>query len=100
MPCKWRWKDSMVAIVTSDKIVFKPKAVIRNKEGHYIISLPREYNISLPREYNNYKYICSKYQIPTNIKQILTDMKGEINNGRVYYIPLSIMDISYRQKNQ
>lgn len=70
----------MVAIVTSDKIVFKPKAVIRNKEGHYIISLPREYNISLPREYNNYKYICSKYQIPRNIKQILTDMKGEIKN--------------------
>ena len=33
--CKWRPKE--VAILISDKIDFKIKAVKRDKEGHYII---------------------------------------------------------------
>ena len=36
IPCKCKPKESR-AICISDKIDFKSKTVIRNKEGHYII---------------------------------------------------------------
>ena len=36
-PCKWDQKKAWVAILISDKIDFKIKAVKRDKEGHYII---------------------------------------------------------------
>lgn len=32
-----RVKKARVAILTSDKLDFKTKAILRNKEGHYII---------------------------------------------------------------
>ena len=36
--CKWkRKKKAGVAVLISDKIDFKTKAIIRNKEGHYIM---------------------------------------------------------------
>ena len=36
--CKWKWKKKAgVAIAISDKIDFKTKTVIRDKEGCYII---------------------------------------------------------------
>ena len=37
IPCKWRPKESRVAILLSDKIDFQIKAVKRDKEGHYIM---------------------------------------------------------------
>ena len=48
-----------VAILTSDKIDFKTKAVKRDKEGHYIN--PR-------RRYNNYHYICTQHRSTTICK--------------------------------
>ena len=33
----WNWKKAEVAILTSDSIDFKIKALKRNKEGHYIM---------------------------------------------------------------
>ena len=35
--CKWRPNKAVVAILTSDKIDFKTKAVKRDKEGHDIM---------------------------------------------------------------
>ena len=35
--CKWRQKKAGVAILISDKIEFKIKAVKRDKESHYIM---------------------------------------------------------------
>ena len=37
IPCKQRPKKAGVAILNSDKIDFKIKAVKRDKEGHYIM---------------------------------------------------------------
>ena len=34
--CKWKGKESQVAVLTSDKINFKTKAIVRDK-GYYII---------------------------------------------------------------
>ena len=37
IPCKQRPKKAGVAILISDNIDFKTKAVERDKEGHYIV---------------------------------------------------------------
>ena len=38
IPCEWKLKyKARVAILISDKIDFKIKNIIRDKEGHYII---------------------------------------------------------------
>ena len=48
---KQKEKKPGVATLTSDKIDFKTKAVIRDSEGHYM-----ETKRSIPRRYNNCKY--------------------------------------------
>ena len=38
IPCKWKSKESWrVAILISDKIDFKTKAIKKDEEGHYIM---------------------------------------------------------------
>ena len=37
LSCYWKSKESWVAILISDKLDFKLKAVTRDEEGHYII---------------------------------------------------------------
>ena len=72
-------KKAGVAILISDKIDFKAKAVKRDKEGHYIMikgSIQEEdttiINIYAPN-----------IGAPQYVRQMLTSMKGEINNNTV-----------------
>ena len=57
-------KKEGLAILISDKLHFKTKAVKRHKEGHYIMikkTNPR-------RRYNNYKYIRTQHRSTTKCK--------------------------------
>ena len=70
-------KGAEVAILISDKIDFKPKTVRRNKEGHYTrikVSVHQE-NITIISTY------APNIEATKYIKQILTDLKGEIDNN-------------------
>ena len=50
-------KKAGVAILISDKIDFKTRAMKRDKEGYYIIQ-----RVNPRRRYNNYKYICTQHR--------------------------------------
>ena len=72
-------KKAGVAILISDKIDFKTKTVKRDKDGHYIMikgSIQEEdktiINIYAPN-----------IGAPPYVRQMLTSMKGEINNNTV-----------------
>ena len=91
-------KKAGVAILISDKIDFKTKAVKRDKEGHYIIikgSIQEEdiiiINIHAPN-----------IGAPQYVRQMLTSMKGEINNNTIivgdFNTPLTPMDRSTKKK--
>jgi len=75
-----------VSILTSDKIDFKTKTVITDKEGCYIMvkgSIQRE-DVTFVNTY------APNIGVPKYKKEILTDLKGEIrqqyNNGwGLYY---------------
>ena len=91
-------KKAGVTILISDKIDFKTKTIIRDKEDHYVTikgSIQEEtitfVNIYAPN-IGELKYI----------KQILTDLKEEIDSNVItvgdFNAPLSSMDRSPRQK--
>nr|KAF6492431.1 hypothetical protein HJG59_009634 [Molossus molossus] len=87
-----------VAILISDKIDFKMKAITRDKEGHYIIltgSIQQEY-ITLINIY------APKIGAPKYIKNLLKDFKGEIDSNTIiagdFNTPLTSLDRSSRQK--
>jgi len=91
-------KKAGVAILISDKIDFEIKVVKRDKEGHYIMtkgSIQQEditiININAPN-----------IGAPQYVRQILTSMKGEINNNTIivgdFNTPLRPMDGSTKQK--
>ena len=76
IPRKWRPKKPRVAIPISDKIDFKTKAVKRDKEGHHIMikgSIQEEDTTII----NIYAPNIGALQY---VRQMLTSMKGEINN--------------------
>ena len=76
IPCKQRLKKARVAILISDKIDFKIKAVKTDKEGHYIMikgSIHKEDTTII----NIYASNIGALQY---VRQMLTSMKGEINN--------------------
>ena len=72
-------KKAGVAILTSDKIDFKTKAVKRDKDGHYIMikGSIQEEDITIINIY------ASNIAAPQYVRQMLTSMKGEINTNTI-----------------
>ena len=91
-------KKAGVAILISDKRDFKTKAVKRDKEGHYIMikGTIQEEDITIINIY------ASNIVAPQYERQMLTSMKGEINNNTIivgdFNTPLTPMDRSTKQK--
>ena len=91
-------KKTGVAILTSDKINFKIKTVIRDKEGHYIMikGSIQEEDIAIVNIY------VPNIGAPQYIRQVLPAIKGEIDSNTVilgdFDTPLTPMDRSSRQK--
>ena len=72
-------KKAGVAILISDKIDFKTKAVKRDKEGHYIMikGSIQEEDIKIINIY------APSIGTPQYVRQMLTSLKGEINNNTI-----------------
>ena len=70
-------KKAGVVILISHKIYFKTKAVERDKEGHYIMikGSIQEEDIAIINTY------APNIGAPQYVRQMLTRMKGEINNN-------------------
>ena len=97
-PCKQRQKKAGVAIFISDKVDFQTKAVKRDQEGHYIMikGSIQEEDITIINIY------APNIGAPQSVRQMLTSMKGEINNNTIivgdFNTPLTPMDRSTKQK--
>ena len=90
-------KKARVAILISDKIDFKTKAVKRDIEGHYImIKGSTQEDITIINIY------APNIGEPQYVRQMLTSMKGEINNNTIivgdFNTPLTPMDRSTNRK--
>ena len=91
-------KKAGVAILISDKIDFKTKAIKRDKEGHYIMikGSIQEEDITI---INIYK---PNIEAPQYVRQMLTNMKEKINSNTIivgnFNTPLTPMDRSTKQK--
>ena len=72
-------KKAGVVILISDKIDFKIKAILRNKEGHYIMIKRsiQEDDITILNIY------APNIGSPQYIRQLLTTLKGQINNNTI-----------------
>ena len=91
-------KKAGVAIFISDKIDLKIKNITRDKEGHYIMikGSVQEEDIAILNIY------APNIGAPQYIRQILTDIKGEIHSNTIivgdFHTPLISMDRSSKQK--
>ena len=91
-------KEAGVAILISDKIDFKIKDIIRNKEGYYIMikGSIQEEDITIVNVY------APNIAAPQYIRQTLTDIRGEIDSNTIivgdFNTPLSSMDRSSKQR--
>ena len=98
IPCKQRPKKAEVAILISDKIDFKTKAVKRDKEGHYIMikGSIQEEDITITNIY------APNIGVLQCVRQMLTSMKGEINSNTIivgdFNTPLTPMHRTTKQK--
>jgi len=72
-------KKAGVAILISEKVGFKTKAVKRDKEGHHIMikGSIQEEDVTIINIY------APNIGAPQYVRQILTSMKGEINNNTI-----------------
>ena len=55
--CKWKLKKAVVAVLLSDKIDFKTKATVRDKERHYIMIKG-----TIQQENNPSKHFCIQHR--------------------------------------
>ena len=91
-------KKAGIAILISDKIDFKTKAVKRDKKGHCIMikGSIQEEDITIINIY------APNIGAPLYVRQMLTNMKGEINNNTIivgnFNTPFTHMDRSTKQK--
>ena len=96
--CKRGSKKAGVAILISDKIDFKMKNIVRDKEGHYIMikGSIQEEDITILNIYT------PNIGLPQYIRQLLRPLKGQIDNNTImvgdFNTPLTAMDRSTRQK--
>ena len=91
-------KKTQVVISIFNKIDFKIKTVIRDKEGHYIMikGSIQEEGLTVVNMY------APNLRAPQYIKQILIDMRGELASKTIimrdFNTPLTPMDRSSKQK--
>ena len=92
-----RKKKAGVAILISDKIDFKTKAIKRDPEGHFIILKGKIYqkNINIVNLY------VHNIGPPKYVRKILEDFKKDTDRNTIivgdYNIPMSKMDRSSKQ---
>ena len=90
-------KKAGVAILISDKIVFKIKNIIRDKEGHYIMIKK-----SIQEDKTIINIHAPNIGSPQYIRKLLTTLKGETDNYTIimgeFNTPLTAMDRSFGQK--
>ena len=95
--CKWQDRKAGVAIIISDKINFKMKAINKDKEGHYLMvkGYIQEEDISIVIYASNIE--ASRY-----LQQIRTYIKGEIDGKTIIAgisnTPQTLMDRSSSHK--
>ena len=70
-------KKAGVAILISDKIDFKMKNILRDKEGHYIMIKG-----SIQEDITTVNIYAPNIGSPQYIRQLLTTLKGEIDNTK------------------
>ena len=96
IPCKWRSKESGIAILISDKIDFKIKTITRDK-GHYIMI-----KASIQEDITTVNIYTPNRGAPQYIRQMLTAIKGEIDSNTIivgdFNTPLTPMDRSSKMK--
>ena len=71
-------KKAGVAILISDKIDFKMKNILRDKEGHYIMIKG-----SIQDVITILNIYAPNTGSPQYIRQLLTTLKGEIDNNTI-----------------
>ena len=98
IPSKWTLKKKAgVAILLSDKIDFKKRAIKRDPEGHFIIVKGRIHQDDI----NIVNTYAPNIGAPKYIKKILKDFKKDIDSNTIivgdFNTPLSKMDRSSKQ---
>ena len=90
-------KKTGVAILISDKIDFKKKAIKRDPDGHFIILKGRIHQ----EDINIVNIYAPSIGAPKYIKKILEDFKKDIDSNKIvlgdFNTPLSKIDRSSKQ---
>ena len=98
IPSKWTGKKKAgVAILISDKIDFKKRAIKRDPEGHFIILKGRIHQ----EDINIVNIYAPNIGAPKYIKKILKDFKKDIDSNTMivgdFNTPLSKMERSSKE---
>ena len=90
-------KKAGVAILMSDKLDFKLKAVTRDEEGHYIIIMESIHQ----EELTIINVYAPNFEVPKYIHQVITNISNLTDKNMVmaegFNTPLTTMDIASRE---